>query len=42
VTSVSGHEEHDSVYRLIMAGWGSQVVRTLAAFPSPSTSRQHR
>ena len=23
-------EEHDEVYRLIMAGWGAQVVRTLA------------
>jgi O-methyltransferase domain len=24
-------EDHDDVYRLIMAGWGSQVIRTLAA-----------
>jgi hypothetical protein len=29
---MTGHVEHDSVYRLIMAGWGSQVVRTLAEF----------
>jgi hypothetical protein len=29
-TSPATHEEHDEVYRLIMAGWGSQVVRTLA------------
>jgi hypothetical protein len=32
MSSVSAREDHDSVYRLIMAGWGSQVVRTLAAF----------
>jgi O-methyltransferase domain len=25
-----GLDEHDGVYRLIMAGWGAQVVRTLA------------
>lgn len=25
-------DDHDAVYRLIMAGWGSQVVRALAAF----------
>jgi hypothetical protein len=25
------HDEHDEVYRLIMAGWGSQVIGTLAA-----------
>jgi hypothetical protein len=30
--SMTDREEHDNVYRLIMAGWGSQVVRTLAAF----------
>jgi hypothetical protein len=30
--SAAGRAVHDSVYRLIMAGWGSQVVRTLASF----------
>ena len=25
-------ENHDAVYRLIMAAWGSQVTRTLASF----------
>src|ERR1700753_2793890 len=24
-------QDHDDVYRLIMAGWGSQVIRTLAS-----------
>jgi hypothetical protein len=24
------YKEHDEIYRLIMAGWASQVVRTLA------------
>jgi hypothetical protein len=30
LTRAAAHEEHDEVYRLIMAGWGSQLVRTLA------------
>lgn len=29
---VAEREQHDTVYRLIMAGWGSQIVRTLAEF----------
>jgi hypothetical protein len=27
----AAQQDHDEVYRLIMAGWGSQVVRTLAS-----------
>jgi hypothetical protein len=30
-TKSAAQEEHDEVYRLIMAGWGAQVVRTLAS-----------
>jgi hypothetical protein len=30
-TKSAAQEEHDEVYGLIMAGWGSQVVRTLAS-----------
>jgi hypothetical protein len=30
--SAEAREQHDSVYRLIMAGWGSQVTRTVASF----------
>jgi len=31
-TNVATRAEHEAVYRLIMAGWGSQVVRTVASF----------
>ena len=27
----AAQQDHDEVYRSIMAGWGSQVVRTLAS-----------
>lgn len=31
MTKTATHEQHDEVYGLIMGGWGSQVVRTLAS-----------
>ncbi len=30
-SNAATREEHDAVYRLIMAGWGTQVTRTLAS-----------